>query len=437
MAVTAAEKDPLDLTGTIARDLIRFDTSNYGDGRSRGEDQAAGYVEAFLQRLGVETTCYEPEPGRTSVVARVRGRNPGRGALLAHGHLDVVPAETDGWHVDPFGGEIHDGVLWGRGAVDMKNMNAMILASLEAMLSTGRTPDRDLVLAFLADEEDGGRIGAHHLVDNHPGLFAGATEAISEVGGYSIDIRGRRAYLVQTAEKSLIWLRLTATGEPGHGSRVIKDTAVLQLAEAIARLGNHEWPIELTRTTEALVSALASLLGTQASPGDAESIVLASGASGFIHGSLKTTANTTVIRGGAKHNVIPAYAEALVDVRTLPGGEDRVIKAIQSIVGTNIRVEVLKRLDGIEAPNTGRLMETMSRAILDHDPGATVIPYLMPGGTDNKAFAKLGIAGYGFVPLQLPPSFDFAGMFHNENERVPLESLSKGTSVLTQLLLQA
>ncbi|WP_404287747.1 M20/M25/M40 family metallo-hydrolase [Glutamicibacter arilaitensis] len=433
----AAKNEPLDLTGTVARDLIRFDTSNYGDGRSKGEAEAAGYVEAFLQRLGLATECFEPEKNRTSVVARIPGKDSRRGALLVHGHLDVVPAETTGWEVDPFAGVVRDGVLWGRGAVDMKNMNAMILASLDSILKGGHLPERDLIVAFLADEEDGGRLGAHHLVEKKPELFSDATEAISEVGGYSIDVNGRRTYLIQTAEKSLIWLRLSAVGELGHGSKVVKYSAVVHLAEAISRLGRHEWPIELTATTEALVSTLAALLGLDRSIADPEEVVLATGAAGFIHGSLRTTANTTVIRGGNKHNVVPNYAEALVDVRTLPGEEGKVIEAIRQIVGNEIRVEVIKHLDGIEAPMDGRLMQTMSTAILDHDPEATIVPYLMPGGTDNKAFAKLDIAGYGFVPLKLPSGFDFAGMFHNENERVPLSSLTGGTSVLTQLMLHA
>ena len=203
-ATTPASADTLDLTAEIARDLIRFDTTNYGGGRSNGETDAAEYVAAKLRDLGLAPELFDSEPGRTSVVARVPGRDRSKGALVVHGHLDVVPAEPANWSVDPFGGVIKDGMLWGRGAVDMKNMDAMILASLQDVLGRGGQPERDLVVAFFADEEAGGVFGSHHLVDTRPDLFAGATEAISEVGGYSISIGGERAYLLQTGEKALI-----------------------------------------------------------------------------------------------------------------------------------------------------------------------------------------------------------------------------------------
>jgi acetylornithine deacetylase/succinyl-diaminopimelate desuccinylase-like protein len=244
---TPAPDAVLDATAVIARDLIRFDTSNFGEGKSHGETDAAEYIAARLERLGVSAELIDSEPGRTSVIARVAGANPDRGALVVHGHTDVVPAMAEDWSVDPFGGVIRDGMLWGRGAVDMKNMDAMILTSLEDILSSGRQPARDLVIAFFADEEAGGVLGSHHLVKNRPELFAGATEAISEVGGYSIDLDGTRAYLVQTGEKALIWAKLVARGTAGHGSQINRDNAITRLAGAVARIGSQEWPVHDTR----------------------------------------------------------------------------------------------------------------------------------------------------------------------------------------------
>src|SRR4051812_42549101 len=315
-----APESGLDETAIIARDLIRFDTTNYGEGRSNGETDAAEYVEAKLAELGLAPQVFESDPGRTSVVARVEGRDPDKPALVVHGHLDVVPADARNWSVDPFGGEIKDGLLWGRGAVDMKNMDAMILTAVGDILNAGERPARDLVVAFFADEEDGGRRGSHHLVDTHPELFAGATEAISEVGGYSIDLAGRRAYLLQTGEKSLVWIKLIARGRAAHGSRLIRENAITRLAEAVVALGREDWPIQLTATTTRLIGELGRLLEVDPQRIGPDEVVIRTGtAAGFILATLRTTTNPTLLEAGYKHNVIPDTAEALIDIRTLPG----------------------------------------------------------------------------------------------------------------------
>ena len=230
----------------ICRDLIRIDTSNYGDDSGPGERVAAEHVMGLLTEVGLDPELFESEPGRASVVVRLEGSDSSRPALVLHGHLDVVPARADDWSVDPFGAEEVDGLVWGRGAVDMKDMDAMILAVVRQMAREGRRPARDVVVAMFADEEAGGAKGARWAVDNRPDLFEGATEAISEVGGFSVDVDGRRAYLLQTAEKGLSWLRLVADGRAGHGSQVNADNAVTHLAEAVARLGRHPWPLQLT-----------------------------------------------------------------------------------------------------------------------------------------------------------------------------------------------
>lgn len=427
--------DELSRTATIARDLVRFPSVNWGAGKSDGEAEAAGYIEAVLQKMGLETHSFEPAPGRVSVLARVEGRNRGPGLVL-HGHTDVVPADAANWSVDPFGGEIRDGLLWGRGAVDMKDMDAMMLASLEDILGSGRQPNRDLTLAFFADEEAGGVLGAHWVVDHHPELFAGATEAISEVGGYSIDLGGRRAYLLQTGEKALVWAKLTARGPASHGSRLIRDNAVTKLAEAVARIGRKDWPIRLTETTRSLVDELGRLLGLDPKQVGEDAVVLASGtASGFILATLRTTTNPTVLEAGYKHNVIPDTASALIDIRTLPGEEEAVLAELRELIGPDIEIETIHTDIGLENPFEGPLVEKVVALLGEHDPGAPVLPYLMSGGTDNKSLAQLGITGYGFAPLQLPAELNFPAMFHGVDERVPLASLDFGTKVLTDLLL--
>ena len=274
-------------TARIARDLIRIDTTNRGGGDANPERPAADYVADYLLGLGLEPQIFESAPGRASVVARVAGENPELPALVLHGHLDVVPADPANWSVDPFAGVVKDGMLWGRGAVDMKDMDAMILTATAELLRAGERPRRDTILAFFADEENGGPFGARYMVDNHPEVFAGAATAISEVGGYSIDVDGTRAYLIQTGEKSLDSIRLRARGTAAHGSRVWHDNAVTHLAEAIAALGRHEWPLRLCDTTSELVAELARILGEEPRQVDAEQLILRLGkGGGFIQASL-------------------------------------------------------------------------------------------------------------------------------------------------------
>ena len=427
--------DQLDLTAEIARDLIRFDTTNYGEGRSNGETDAAGYVAEKLRDLGLQPQIFEAEPGRTSVIARVKGRDRSAGALVVHGHLDVVPADPANWSVDPFEGVIKDGLLWGRGAVDMKNMDAMMLAALQDIVGSGKEPARDLVIAFFADEEAGGVLGSHYLVENHPELFEGATEAISEVGGYSITLGDKRAYLLQTGEKALIWIKLIARGSAAHGSRLIHDNAVTKLAEAVAKVGRREWPIRLTNTTTQLLAELARILHVDPQQAGPDELALATGtASGFIQASLRTTTNPTLLKAGYKHNVIPDAAEALIDIRSLPGEEDAVLAEVVELVGPDIEIIIMHRDIGLETEFGGPLIDAVIDTLGRHDPGAPVLPYLLSGGTDNKALSTLGIKGYGFAPLKLPADLDFPAMFHGVDERVPLDALVFGRRVLTDLL---
>jgi len=315
----------------------------------------------------------------------------------------------------------------------MKDMDAMILTSVAGLLRAGEQPERDLVLAFFADEENGGVEGSALVVEHHPEWFAGATEAISEVGGYSIPLGDRHAYLLQVGEKALVWIRLVARGRAAHGSSFHSDNAVTRLAEAVAALGRTAWPVTLTDTTREMTDRLAELTGQ--TPDDPDAVAAATGAaSGFLRSTLRTTTNPTGLVAGYKHNVIPDRAEALIDVRVLPGTEEAALADIRRVVGDGVDVEVVHQDIGLEVPFSGDLVDAMVAALGRHDPGAPVVPYLMGGGTDNKALAMLGIAGYGFAPLRLPADLDFTGMFHGVDERVPIDALVFGQAVLTDLL---
>ena len=435
MTEHAPETTALSETASIARDLIRFDTSNRGEGDANPEYDAAAYVSRYLEQLGLAPVTIESAPGRASVIARVAGADASLPALVLHGHLDVVPADPANWSVDPFAGVVKDGMLWGRGAVDMKDMCAMMLTAVAELLRAGEQPRREVILAFFADEENGGVFGAHYLVTHHPELFEGAATAISEVGGYSIELNGSRAYLIQTGEKALDWIKLRARGTAAHGSRVWRDNAVTRLAEAIAALGRHEWPLALCDTTSELIAEIAKIYGEDPETVDAEQLILRTGkAGGFIQASLRNTSNPTVLRAGYKHNVIPDTAEALVDVRSLPADQPGILAEIQRIVGDDIEIETVHSDVGLEVPFAGEAVDAMIESLRLHDPEAKVLPYLLSGSTDNKALSRLGITGYGFVPLRLPADLDFPGMFHGVDERVPLEALDFGHRVLADLL---
>ena len=428
-----AEIDVVD----FCRDLIRIDTTNWGEGRAKGEREAAEYCAAILEDAGLEPQLFErPDgAGRTNVVARMAGTDPDAGALVVHGHLDVVPAQAEDWQVDPFSAELIDGLIWGRGAVDMKDMDAMILAALLRMAREGHRPTRDIIFAFFADEEDNGGYGARWLTDAHPELFAGATEAISEVGGFSADIAGQRAYLIQTGEKGIHWTKMIADGTAGHGSAIHSDNPVVNLAEAVAAIGNHEWPLHYTKTTRALFEQLSELTGIPFDPEDPSALIEATGSTGkFIAATLRNTSNPTLLQAGYKHNVVPGTAEALVDARTLPEQDAKVAATLAELAGENIRFELLNEGISLEVPFSGALVEQMVASLRAEDPDAVVLPYMLGGGTDNKHLAKLGVTGYGFAPLRLPAELDFTGMFHGVDERVPVDALTFGVRVLHRFL---
>jgi acetylornithine deacetylase/succinyl-diaminopimelate desuccinylase-like protein len=421
----------------LCRELIRIDTSNYGDSSGPGERAAAEYVAGLLGDVGVETTFIEAGPRRSTVVARIEGADPSRtDALLLHGHLDVVPAEAADWTHDPFSGEIADGCVWGRGAIDMKDMDAMILSVVRDRLRTGRRPARPIVLAFLADEEAGGVMGAHYAVDHHRELFDGVTEAISEVGGFSLTVRDDlRLYLVQTAEKGIEWMRLTVNGRAGHGSFLSDSNAVTELAEAVARLGRHAWPVRVTPAVQQFLDAASEAFGVDLDPSDPEQLLTTLGNLGRIVGAtVRNTTNPTMLKAGYKHNVIPGRAEAYVDGRFVPGHAEEFHATLDEVLGPNVIREALVSDIAVETDFTGDLVDAMTTALLAEDPGARTVPYCLSGGTDAKSFSTLGIRNFGFAPLKLPPDLDFAGLFHGVDERVPVDGLRFGARVLDRLL---
>ncbi|GAB3881397.1 M20/M25/M40 family metallo-hydrolase [Terrabacter terrigena] len=427
-ALQSAERsgDPSDSpVSLLCSELVRFDSSALGE----FERGTAERVALELSDLSLSPQILESAPRRTNVVARIAGTDPHQDALLVHIHLDVVPADPSAWTVPPHAGEIRDGYVWGRGTVDMKNMAAMTLTALRRLLSTGWQPRRDIVLAFVADEELGGGLGARWLVENHRELFEDCTEAIGEAGGFSHEYdAGRRAYLVQTAEKGIGWLRLIARGTGGHGSMSHTDNPVVKLSEAIHRLEHHDFGLRLCRTSEGLVTTARQWHHADTP----EAALQATGPlAKLLVPTLRNTYNATQLTAGLQHNVVPSSAEARVDGRFVPGYEKEFYEELEALVGDLVHVERTLHSDALETPFTGPVPAAISAAISAEDPQGVAVPACLPIGTDAKHFARLGINCYGFVPLQLPAGFDFPAMFHGADERVPTSALTFGERVLT------
>jgi acetylornithine deacetylase/succinyl-diaminopimelate desuccinylase-like protein len=429
--------DPAAEVVDICRDLIRMDTTNYGDGSGPGERKAAEHVAALLDEVGIESEIWEGVEGRSNVIARW-GADDGshdRGPLLLHGHLDVVPAEADDWQVHPFSGDVQDGYLWGRGAVDMKDFDAMLLSIVRARARAGAEPSRPTVLCFTADEEAGGHHGAEQIVRHRPELLEGCTEAVGEVGGFSATVRGKRFYLVEAAEKGMAWMRLTARGHAGHGSMRHPDNAVTALTAAVARIGAHDWPVRLTPSMQVLLASVGEIAGVEATPANAEQLVDEFGSATRMLGAvIRHTTNPTMLAAGYKVNVVPGEATAHVDGRFLPGYEDEFFDTLAELVGDDITIDYVSKQSGLETTFDGDLVDAMTASIGEEDPDALVAPYLMSGGTDAKHWNKLGIRCFGFTPLQLPADLDFTALFHGVDERVPTDGLEFGARVFDKFL---
>jgi acetylornithine deacetylase/succinyl-diaminopimelate desuccinylase-like protein len=418
--------DPAREVVDLCSQLIRIDTSNYGTGEGPGERKAAEFVAGLLDEVGIASRLYESRPGRTTP------------PLLVHGHLDVVPAAAEDWQVHPFSGEVKDGYVWGRGAVDMKDFDAIALSVVRARAAAGATPLRPVVLCFTADEEAGGHLGADWLVENHADEIADCTEAVGEVGGFSTTFRGRRFYLIEAAEKGMAWMRLTARGRAGHGSMINSENAITDIAGAVARIGAHAWPIRLTPTMRVLLASVGEVAGTEVTPDNAEALVEEfGGAARMLGAALRNTTNPTMLDAGYKVNVIPTEATAHVDGRFLPGYEDEFFATLAELCGDDIAIDYVSHQPAWEMPYDGALVDAMTRSLLAADPDAVVAPYTMSGGTDAKHFTRLGMRSYGFVPLRLPAELDFTALFHGVDERVPTDSLEFGARVFDHFLDQS
>jgi len=420
--------------------LVRIDTTNLGGGAGNPERPAAELVAGRLTDAGLSPVLLERAPGRSNVIARWPGTDPSLPALLVQAHLDVVPADPAEWSRHPFSGDIHDGYVWGRGSVDMKDMVANVLTVLARWAAEGRGPRRDVVFAFVADEEDDGQWGAHWLVQEHASLFEGCAAAISESGGYTVPARSTTGELVHlypvgTAERGTSHLRLTATGRAGHGSRRNDDNAVEKLVHALARLAAHQWPIHLIPTVRAFIDRVGTALGVPVDWNDVDTTIAGFGnATKMVENVVRNSTRPTVLQAGYKVNVVPGVAQAQVDTRVLPGTEAVMLAEIDRLLGPGITREYVAHQPPVESRVDSPWFDAMAAALRSQDPEAVVVPYCMGGGTDAKAFSQLGIECFGFAPLLLSADFDYRAMAHGVDERVPVEGLRFGVEVLDRFL---
>ena len=418
------------------QDLIRFDTTNFGNAKSHGEIKAAEYIGNILNELNIDYKIVGPDKQRSSVVAIIEGTDKNLPGIVLHGHLDVVPVEKDKWSKPAFEAIIDKNMIWGRGAVDMKNGNAMILASLYELIKNDWKPKRTISLIFFADEEAGGLFGSHYVTKNYPEYFENATEAIGEVGGFSHTLsNGVRLYLIETAQKGLAWMKLTAKGTAGHGSMTNNDNAINKISTAITNLSAHKFPITIKDSVRGLLEETATAHGMKFDENDPEKVVALLGTlAKLVSATLSDTANPTMLTAGYKVNVIPGEATAYVDGRFLPGNSETFLKEIKAVVGKDISVEAETLDVALEAPFKSGIVESMITALSIEDPAAKVVPYMLSGGTDAKAMSKFGIKGYGFTPLLLPNDLDFTSLFHGHDERIPISSLQFGARTMHRFI---
>lgn len=424
------------------RALIRLDTTN----PPGNERLAVDYLAAELSRDGIPFEVVEPAPGRASLVARLHGTGA-RGPLLLNGHLDVVPAEAERWRHPPFAAEEHDGCIWGRGAIDMKNMVAMSLTVLQLLHRSGVRLDRDVIFAAVADEEAGSRLGSRYLVEHHPDLVR-AEYVLNELGGYTFYFGDTVFYPVQVAEKGICWFELIAEGPPGHGSMPRADSAVLKIARAVHALARGRLRHQVTPVVEAFLRRLAeaapfperqalplllqprlagALLDLMARKDPAQA--------GSLGALVHDTVTPTELSAGRKVNVIPGTARAAVDGRILPGRSvAEFVASVQAEVGPDVRVNVLESWEGTVFDSRTVLYDAISAAIERHHPGAVPVPFMIPGFTDSHAYARLGATCYGFTPVRMPPGLSLPALYHGHDERIPVEGFAWGLRVLHDLV---
>lgn len=413
--------------------LLRMDTSN----PPGNEIQVARYVEGVLRKEGIESSVIESAPGRGNIVARLKGSGSA-GSLILTSHFDVVPAEAGKWSHPPFSGEIADGFVWGRGAVDMKNMTAYTLMTMLLLKRSGAKLKRDVVFVGVADEEAGCEYGMQFLVEKHPELLE-AEYALNEVGGFTLHVGGSRLYPVQVAEKGFVWLKLTAKGDPGHGSIPHDNNAVVKLSEALKRIGERPFPLHVTPEARQFISAIAShlpfprslVLGLTMNPMFSDfvlrKVIPDKDQANVFHACLHNTVSPTQLSAGQKVNVIPSEAQALLDCRIVPGQTvESFLTELRAVIGNDMEIEIIKSALPAITPLDTPLYSMIKEVVEEQDPGSKVVPYLVVGFTDAKQLERLGIKTYGFSPVKFPPDLLFSKLFHGHNERIPLDGFQWG-----------
>ena len=432
----------VEMSGTglagLLQNLIRFDTTN----PPGNESECVSYINSLLTEAGCSTTILSSAPERPNLIARLQGQGKAP-PLLLYGHLDVVTTANQVWQYPPFEGRLVDGYVWGRGALDMKGGVVMMLAAFLRAKSEGLVLPGDVVLALVSDEEAGGYYGSRFLVENHPDLFRGIRYGIGEFGGFSFSIGRRRFYPIMVAEKQVCRLRATVRGPGGHGSLNHRDGAMARLGRMLGKLDRGRLPVHITPATRLMIRSISSNLPFPT--GQVLRQLLRPVATDRILGLLGNrgksfeplfhhTVNATIVRGGEKVNVAPSEIIVDLDGRLLPGfTPDDLISEVQQVVGSDVELELVRYDPGPVEPDMG-LFDTLETILRQADPAGVPVPMLLPGATDGRIFAGLGIQSYGFLPMPLPAGFDFVGTIHGSDERIPVDALAFGAEAIYQLL---
>ena len=425
----------------LAQRLIRFDTSN-PPGQER---ECALWLKSMLDTHRIDAQLLHPpeQPERCNVVARIPGRGDAP-PLLLQGHIDVVGIHGQRWDRDPFGGQIAEGCVWGRGAVDMKGGLSMMLHALLQARYSDKPPPGDIILAAVADEEMGGRQGAAYLVHEHPHLFDEVKHAFGELGAFTTHIRGHRFYPIMVAEKHICRIRVTFVGQGGHGSQIHRNTAMSRAARALRRMERRHPPFRLVGATRAMLEAMSEKLSMR--EGMALRMAMNPNTTGMaltmmgekvgkmLEPMLRDTISPTIIEGGKQENAVPSEVQILLDCRLLPGStRSDIVREVMALAGEHAEIHVERYEDGPPTVDMS-LMPYLANLLETADPGSKAIPFMVAGGTDAKWFHELGIDTYGFTPMRLPPDLDFMSLFHGPNERIPIDALNFGADLMHQAI---
>jgi len=423
----------------LLQNLVRYDTTN----PPGNEGECIAYINALLLRAGFETTLLARDPNRPNLLTRLKGRDSAP-PLLMYGHVDVVTTANQEWKYPPFEAKVVDGFVWGRGALDMKGGVAMMLAAIMRAKEEGIAPVGDIMLVILCDEESGSEYGAKYLVDKHPEQFTGIKYAIGEFGGYTAHVGRKRFYPIQIAEKQPCRMKAIVRGPAGHGARPMRGGAMAKLADLLHRLDKHRLPVHITPVTRQMIETFASNLPFPKGlifrqllhPFLTNSILkLLGDLSQYLDPLLHNTVNATIVRGGDKINVIPSEITVELDGRLLPGlSSDDMLAELRQIIGDEVELELRRHAPPVPAEPDMGLFSTLAGVLRDADPNAIPMPLLLPGFTDGRVFANLGIQTYGFIPMKLPVGFNFFETIHAADERIPVEAMDFGANAIYELI---